>query len=210
MDPLAFFARGLLVGLAIAAPVGAIGLLCLRRTLADGRLAGFVSGLGAASADAVYGAVAALGLTAVSGFVVSHQGAVRLVGGLFLCGLGLRTMTAAPQATETANLGRATGRGLAAAYGSTFALTLTNPSTILSFAAVFAGLGLGERTGDRAAAGLLVLGVFLGSAGWWLLLSTGVGLLRRRITPAGLRWVNRISGAALVGFGSLALLSLRG
>lgn len=213
MDALSFFARGLLIGLAIAAPVGAIGLLCIRRTLADGRLAGFVSGLGAATADAVYGAIAAFGLTAVSGFLVARQDPVRLVGGVFLCLLGLKTMLAAPPSmtatatTPAAGFGRARS-GLVAAYGSTFALTLTNPSTIFSFAAVFAGLGLAERAGDRAAAGLLVLGVFLGSAAWWLLLSAGVGLLRRRLTPNRLRWVNRLSGAALVGFGLLALLSL--
>lgn len=212
MDPdpvsFSFFGRGLLIGLAIAAPVGAIGLLCVRRTLADGRLAGFVSGLGAATADAVYGAVAAFGLTSVSAILVAHQGSVRLVGGLALCWLGLRTMLA-PPTTEPA-IGATTGPGLATAYASTFALTLTNPSTILSFAAIFAGLGLAERASDRAAAILLVLGIFLGSAAWWLLLSAAVGLLRGQITPHRLRWLNRTSGAALLGFGLLALVGPRG
>src|SRR5689334_12291137 len=132
-----FFARGLAIGFAIAAPVGAIGLLCIRSTLADGRLVGFVSGLGAATADAFYGAVAALGLTSVSTAIVAHQDVVRLIGGLFLCYLGVRTALAAPAAeTRSSSTG-----GLASAYGSTLALTLTNPTTILSFAAVFAGLG---------------------------------------------------------------------
>lgn len=210
MDPdlLSFFGRGAAIGLAIAAPVGAIGLLCIRRTLTDGRLAGFVAGLGAATADAVYGAVAALGLTAVSAALIDHQAWVRLAGGLFLCWLGLRTIVAAPATVEPT---RGTRLGLAAAYGSTFALTLTNPSTILSFVAVFAGLGLAEATAgsDELAPAALVLGVFLGSAGWWLVLSCGVGLLRGYLTPVRLRWVNRASGAALVGFGLLALLSLR-
>jgi threonine/homoserine/homoserine lactone efflux protein len=201
---LGFFGRGLVIGFAIAAPVGAIGVLCIRRTLADGRLTGFVSGLGAATADALYGAVAALGLTAISSALVAHQETVRLVGGLFLCYLGVRTALAAPATTG------ATGarRGLLAAYGSTLALTLTNPSTILSFAAVFAGLGLADTPGDRQAAGLLVAGVFLGSAFWWLLLSGGVGLFRQALTPARLRWVNRLSGVLLAGFGLLALASL--
>lgn len=198
------FARGLAIGFAIAAPVGAIGLLCIRRTLADGRLVGFVSGLGAATADAFYGAVAALGLTAISSAIIAQQSTVRLVGGLFLCYLGLRT--ALNQPALDANPGAA--RGLPAAFGSTLALTLTNPTTILSFAAVFAGLGLGTTATDRGSAILMVAGVFCGSALWWLLLSGTVGFFRRALTPARLRWVNRLSGALLVGFGVLSLVSL--
>ena len=202
---LSFFARGLVIGFAIAAPVGAIGLLCIRRTLADGRLAGFVSGLGAASADAVYGAVAALGLTAVSSALVTHQNVVRLVGGLFLCYLGVRTALS-PLPT---NAVRGSALGLAAAFASTFALTLTNPTTILSFAAVFAGLGLATTAADRMSAALMVGGVFLGSALWWLILSGAVGFFRRALTDDRMRWVNRLSGAVLVGFGLISLLSLR-
>ena len=199
-----YFARGLAIGFAIAAPIGAIGLLCIRRTLVDGRLAGFVSGLGAATADALYGAVAALGLTAVSSTIVEHQTMVRLVGGGFLCYLGVRTALSHPAAESRVGA----VRGLAGAYGSTLALTLTNPTTILSFAAVFAGLGLGTAAGDRLSAFLMVCGVFLGSALWWLLLSGAVGFCRRALTLDRLRWVNRLSGALLLGFGVLSLLSL--
>lgn len=202
---ISFFARGLAIGFAIAAPVGAIGLLCIRRTLAYGRLTGFVSGLGAATADAVYGAVAALGLTAVSATLVAHQDIVRLLGGVFLLFLGARTAVAHP----AMDVGGGSARGLAAAFVSTLALTLTNPTTILSFVAVFAGLGLGTTVGDRGSAALMVCGVFLGSALWWLLLSGGVGYFRRALTPERLRWVNRVSGAMMIGFGVLALLSLR-
>jgi threonine/homoserine/homoserine lactone efflux protein len=201
---LGFFGRGLVIGFAIAAPVGAIGILCIRRTLAAGRLVGFVSGLGAATADAIYGAVAALGLTSISSALIAHQNWIKLIGGLFLCYLGLRTALAPPASDS----GVRAGSGLLAAYGSTVALTLTNPSTIFSFAAVFAGLGLADAPGDRRAGILLVIGVFLGSAGWWLILSGGVGILRERLTARHLRWVNRISGAMLVGFGVLALASL--
>jgi threonine/homoserine/homoserine lactone efflux protein len=200
-----YFVRGLAIGFAIAAPVGAIGLLCIRRTLADGRLAGFVSGLGAATADAFYGAVAALGLTAVSGAMVEHQDVVRLVGGIFLLYLGVRTVLSQP-AVET---GAGSPRGLAVAFGSTLALTLTNPTTILSFAAVFASMGLGTTAADRGSAILMVCGVFLGSALWWLLLSGAVGYFRRALTRDRLTWVNRLSGAALLGFGLVALISLR-
>jgi threonine/homoserine/homoserine lactone efflux protein len=200
-----YFVRGLAIGFAIAAPVGAIGLLCIRRTLASGRLVGFVTGLGAATADAFYGAVAALGLTAISTAIIAHQDLVRLVGGLFLCYLGVRTALAEPAIETTSSA----ARGLASAYGSTVALTLTNPTTILSFAAVFAGLGLGTTANDRGSAIGMVGGVFLGSAIWWLLLSGAVGFFRRAMTPERLRWVNRISGAVLVGFGLTVLLTLR-
>lgn len=201
--PLPFLLRGLIIGLAIAAPVGPIGALCIRRTLADGRLAGFVSGLGAATADAVYGSLAAFGLTAVSSALVAAQAPLRLVGGLFLCGLGLHTL----RARVAAEAAPARGRGLLGAYASTLALTLANPLTILSFAAVFAGLGAAGSNGLPAAAALVV-GVFLGSALWWFALSGAAALLRGRLGPGALRWVNRISGLIILGFGAAALLTL--
>jgi threonine/homoserine/homoserine lactone efflux protein len=200
-----FLGRGFMIGLAIAAPVGAIGLLCIRRTLAEGRLVGLVSGLGAATADAFYGAMAAFGVTAVSAALVAHQGWIRMLGGLYLCYLGVRIATSRPAMEEATR----SVRGLLPAYLSTIALTLTNPTTIISFAAIFAGFGLGVAEPDRASAALLVLGVFLGSAAWWLLLTTGVGLFRGALNQHRLRWVNLISGSILVGFGILSLLSLR-
>lgn len=203
---LTWLARGLLLGLAIAAPVGPIGVLCIRRTLAEGWLTGFLTGMGAATADGLYGGVAAFGLTAISGALVAQQGIVRVVGGLLLCYLGVRTLLAKP-AVEAASTRR--GRGLFGAYVSTVGLTLTNPATILSFAAVFAGLGLAGAAGSTIAApALLTLGVFLGSACWWLLLSGGVSLLRTRLAAGALRWVNRLSGILLLGFGVLALASV--
>jgi threonine/homoserine/homoserine lactone efflux protein len=148
----------------------------------------------------VYGAVAGLGLTVVSRALVAHQGWLRVGGGLFLCYLGARTLLAAP-ATRAAAVA---GRSRLAAFASTFALTLTNPATILSFVAVFAGLGV--AAGGLAGAGMVVAGVFLGSALWWLVLSGGVGFFRARVTPGALRWVNRLSGTVLLAFGLLALL----
>ena len=193
-----------MIGFSIAAPVGPIGVLCIRRTLAEGWAYGLVSGLGAASADAIYGSIAGFGLAFISNFLVSQQVWLRLVGGVFLCFLGLKTLLARP--AEQASSGK--GKGLLAAYASTFFLTLTNPITIISFAAIFAGLGLAAARGNYASAGVLVLGVFLGSAAWWLLLSSGVGILRARFKPDLLRWVNRISGAIIIAFGIIALLSI--
>ncbi len=195
------FLSGMIIGFSIAAPVGPIGVLCIRRTLADGRLHGLASGLGAASADAIYGSIAGFGLTAISGFLVAQGDWLRLIGGVFLVYLGARTFLTRPAERPAG----AAGRGLASAYASTFALTLTNPVTILSFAAIFAGLGLAEREADYGAAVALVAGVFSGSAAWWLLLSGGVSLFRRAFTPSRMRWINRLSGAVLTGFGVLAL-----
>jgi threonine/homoserine/homoserine lactone efflux protein len=203
LDP-DLFLRGGLIGLSIAAPVGPIGVLCIRRTLAEGWSFGLVSGLGAATADAFYGCVAAFGLTFISAALVSHQLWLRLVGGVFLCYLGIRTLLAHPAEQELS----AQESSLVRAYGSTLFLTLTNPVTILAFAAIFAGLGLAEASGGYSSAGLLVLGVFLGSAAWWLMLSSVVGLFRTRFSAAGLRWVNRISGIIILGFGVVALAGM--
>jgi threonine/homoserine/homoserine lactone efflux protein len=198
-----FLLRGLAVGFSIAAPVGPIGVLCIRRTLAEGWVSGLVSGLGAASADAIYGCIAGFGLAFISNFLVSQQVWLRLIGGAFLCYLGLKTLLAKP--AEQASLGK--GNGLIGAYASTFFLTLTNPMTIISFAAIFAGLGLASTSGNYVSAGVLVLGVFTGSALWWLILSSGVGVFRARFNPRGLQWVNIISGAIIIGFGLFAILS---
>ena len=202
---LPIFLRGLIIGLSIAAPVGPIGVLCIRRTLAEGRAIGFASGLGAATADGLYGAVAAFGLSLVTIVLVEQRLWLQGIGGLFLCYLGWRTWTAVPRMVTGS---AASGGGLMAAWASTFALTLTNPTTILSFAAIFAGLGLGRAVGGYGPASTMVLGVFLGSAIWWLFLSVSVGLLRSSLTPERLRWINRVSGAVIGVFGIAALLSM--
>jgi len=219
-----FLLKGLAIGFAIAAPVGPIGVLCIRRTFADGRIAGLVTGLGAATADAFYGAVAGFGLTAASGLLLGFQMELRLVGGLFLCALGIKTFLAKP----TAAAGRLQAGGLAQAYATTVVLTLTNPATILSFAAVFAGAGLGQQRYGTTEALAIVTGVFLGSAAWWLLLSTFVERWRRRhpefaawapnavggavvtgvtlgMAARTLRRINQVSGALLLAFGLAAL-----
>lgn len=193
--------RGVVIGFTIAAPVGPIGVLCIRRTLANGRLAGLASGLGAATADLFYGAVAAFGITAVTSILTSYQFIFQVVGGLFLCYLGVRIYLAQPS-TEAA---AAKGRGVAAMYGSTLFLTLTNPATILLYTAILASLGANVTGGSYANALLLIAGVFLGSAGWWLILVTGVSLFRARLTPQGMRWVNRLSGVVILAIGLLAL-----
>ncbi len=195
------FLRGLIIGFSIAAPVGPIGVLCIRRTLANGRLSGLVTGLGAATADGMYGCVAGFGLTFISSILINQQMWLRLFGGLFLCYLGIKTLLSQP-AHQEAKVG---GTGLLGSYVSTFLLTVTNPLTILSFVAIFAGLGLVNTGGSYASALILVLGVFLGSATWWLLLSGGVGLFRDKLNTQAMLWVNRVSGIVITIFGIIAL-----
>jgi threonine/homoserine/homoserine lactone efflux protein len=196
------FLKGCAIGLSIAAPVGPIGVLCIRRSLAHGARTGFFTGLGAAAADGIYGAVAAFGLTAVSGFLVEQQFWLRLVGGTFLFYLGMKTFFSKP--SEKA----ATPATDAGAFTSTLFLTLTNPMTIFSFLGIFVGLGVGAEQNDYAAAVVITLGVVLGSAVWWLFLSFATAHFRSRITPVWMRNVNRLSGVIILGFAVSALSGL--
>ena len=198
------FARGLVIGFAIAAQVGPIGMLVIRRTLAEGRLLGLLTGLGAAVADSLYGCVGAFGLTFISSFLMGYAFWTKLIGGAFLVYLGITTFRSKPKEESTGN----TKARYASAFFTTLLLTLTNPATILSFMAVFAGLGLGTSGGDYGAAAIVVAGVFVGSALWWLLLSGGVSLVRHKLKPGTMKWINYGSGAFLSAFGVYALLSL--
>jgi threonine/homoserine/homoserine lactone efflux protein len=202
MDP-TLIVRGFVLGFTIAAAVGPISLLCIRRTLAEGRVVGLASGMGVATADATYGAIAAFGLTAVTDLLVDGRRVLGVVGGVFLLWLAWRTFRAVPAVDASADTGAR--RGLPAAYLSTLGLTLTNPMTILSFAALFVGLGV--TGGDAAGAALLTAGVFGGSATWWVLLVAVVGVFRSRVTPGGLRVVNLASGLLIGAFALAALAS---
>jgi len=179
--------------------------LCIRRTLTEGRVVGLASGLGAASADAFYGSLSALGLTLISNLLLDLQTPLRLFGGLFLLWLGWHTFRARP-ADPAADAGEK--NGLWGAYFSTLALTLTNPVTILAFAAIFASVSPLGADSPTQMGGVVVLGVFIGSALWWLSLSMGVSLLRRALNVRRLVWVNRVSGAVILFFALSALASL--
>ena len=198
--------KGLIIGLSIAVPVGPIGILCIRRTLTQGRMTGFLSGLGAATADAFYGAVAGFGLTFLSNFLVGQQTGLHLIGGGLLCIIGVRTFVSKP-AHQEASVERS---NLWNAYLSTFFLTLTNPMTILFFGAVFAGLGVGIAGDHPLTTGILVLGVFIGSAMWWIVLTGFTGILGGLFNVRRLQWLNRIAGLIIVGFGLFSLLGLLG
>ncbi len=203
---LAFLIKGMIIGFSIAAPVGPIGVLCIRRTLAEGRLSGFLSGIGAATADAIYGMIAGFGLTSISSFLIGQQMWLRLIGGLFLCYLGIKTLKTKPS-DETLSSNK---QGLIGNYFSTLLLTITNPMTIISFAAVFAGLGIGTIQTNYLSSLILVIGVFVGSGLWWLTLSTIVHVLGKRFNTTGLIWVNKVSGIIILIFGFIALVSIWG
>jgi threonine/homoserine/homoserine lactone efflux protein len=193
MTPL--FLKGLAFGFVLAATVGPMWVLCFRRTVTYGALTGFVSGMGIAAADGLYGAVAAFGLTAVSGILLQHSFWIGLAGGAFLVYLGIKTLLSRPGSSgDTAK-----PASLAQAFLSTLGLTLANPPTILAFAAIFAGLGLSANA-DYALAASIVAGVFLGSAAWWVVLAAAGGALRDRLGPRLMRAINLVSGLTILGF----------
>jgi threonine/homoserine/homoserine lactone efflux protein len=193
--------KGMGIGFAVAVPIGPIAVLCIRRSLSEGPSMGFFTGLGVAVADALYSAVAAFGLTLISDALLRMQFWIGLLGGLLLLWFGCATFRAEPK--ETSEDSRSAG--LITTFFSAFILTLTNPATILTFLALFVGLGVAEASGVWNALAL-VGGVFTGSALWWLLLSNGIGLLRNRFTPAWIRTTNRAAGVLISAFGVWALV----
>jgi putative LysE/RhtB family amino acid efflux pump len=196
------FAKGLLLGLAIAAPLGPIGTLCISRTLERGFWAGVAGGLGTALADATYALMAAAGFAAFATFLSTLSVPLGLVGGAFMLWLGWRGLKPRPVAAA-AVIG---ARDLLHMTTATFLLTMANPTTILTFAAIFAGFGL-AAVGDGMSAAIVVAGVFLGSLGWWFLLSGGVALAKTRLPDGFAAWTSRISGLVLIAFGLAALAS---
>lgn len=203
IDALPLPVRGFVVGLTIAAAVGPITLLVIRRTIAHGGLYGFASGLGVATADATYAGVAAFGLTAIAAVLVSGHVLLGIVGGAVIVIVGVRTMRARP-ARPAADAERP---GTVGAFASIYALTMTNPLTIVLYAGVFAGIGLVSGSSFVDAA-IVTLAAWLGSTAWWVLLCSIVGWARGRVSTTALVWVNRLSGAALVVFGALAILDV--
>jgi len=195
--------QGALIGFSIAAPVGPIGILCIRRTLEGGWKSGFISGFGAATADALYASLAGLGMTFITHILVQEQAWFRIGGAFFLFYLGAKIFFRDPAGYERP----AKSFPLVGDYFITFFLTLTNPVTILSFAAVFAGLGIKGSQGNYLYAGIWILGVFIGSILWWYILSVCANAFRNKITPQNLKIINRISGSFIFSFGLWALFS---
>jgi len=198
------FIEGILIGLVVAVPVGPLGLLCINRALMMGPVCGFFSGLGVATADALAAGIAALGISLISGLLVEHQLALRLVGGVFLCYLGYKIYRTEPAAQAPVN----NVNGLFGAYMTTFLLTFSNPVTILSFVAIYAGWHVPSLHGRYIAAALLTGGVFTGSVLWWVGLFIALTAFHHKFNLRFILWVHRVSGAVIAGFGVVVLLSL--
>ncbi len=196
--------KGFVIGFSIAAPVGPIGILCIRRTLVQGSLSGLISGLGAALADAVYGSIAGFGFVVITGFLIDQQMWLRILGGGFLLYLGIRTFFSKWRAESVDQ----SSTNLWGDFISTFTLTLTNPMTILSFIAIFAGMGLGSVGDNYLSVIVFIFGVFAGSMSWWSAVSGIAGRYRTKFDTIGLLWVNRVSGVIIFSFGMLAWFSL--
>jgi len=204
---LLYLIKGIFVGMVIAVPAGPVGVLCVRRTFFEGPRFGIVSGLGAAVADVIFGIIAGLGLTVVRDWLLGYQDWFGALGGIYLLGVGVRTLTS----RRNADPRPLKGEKLAAAFASTFALTITNPITILAFAAIFAKVGFDYNgTVSLVLVWILVGGVFVGSLVWWLGLCFGIAALRRFAHMEHFTWVDRVSGTVLIvsGVGLLASVAL--
>jgi len=199
---LVFFLKGVAVGAIIAVPVGPVGVLCLHKSIFEGPLAGLVAGLGAASADTVFGIIAAFGLSFISQWLLGYQGPLRAAGGCYLLYAGAHAFLSPPPARLGEHHDAET---LMRGFFSTFVLTITNPITILAFLGIFAALGLGGTHATLLLAGIMVAGVWTGSLLWWLSLSFGIGMFRRAIGPRQLVWISRGSGVILFASGGALL-----
>jgi len=202
MMALVLFGKGLLLGFSVAAPVGPIGILCMDRSLRHGKLSGFSTGMGAAAADTVYGAIAAIGIASVMGFLAGYERELRFIGGVLLLIVAWRMYITPPPVFQQRAPGQK--RPLGRLFTESFVLTISNPMTILGFMAVYAGLGI--QASNLKEIWIVLAGVFLGSAAWWLSLSIGTVLLRQRLTPKFLARFSRGAGIMIGIFGVIALV----
>ncbi len=199
---LVYLLKGFLIGFCLPIPIGPVGILCIRRTLTYGMLYGFLTGLSAAVSDMMYSIVAAYGITLVSDFIAKYQNEIRVVGGVVLLVLGYRTFRPHPVKVATAKPATAP----ALAFFSTFLVTFTNPMALFAFVAVFALVGIQDLVHNQTAAALFVAGIFIGSLGWFVLLTFLCHIFKEKITTRGLTIVNKGTSAGLIVFGVVALV----
>jgi threonine/homoserine/homoserine lactone efflux protein len=204
MNALELLVRGVIAGLAISAPVGPVNVLCISRTLTKGRRSGLISGLGAAAADTIYGGIAGFSISFIIQFLLEEEFWIRLFGGMLLIGIGVRYYFKDPKSLDEEQKDSPH-----AEFASAFLLNLTNPTTVLSFLAVLAVLGLGQHY-PRLLTFLLVLGIFCGAMLWWIILIVASNHFRDRFNDRAMRWMNRIAGMAIGGFGVLTIILSRG
>lgn len=209
MDQIIILATGFVIGILVAAPIGPVNLICIRRTLAYGPLNGFMSGLGAAIGDGIFAAMSAFGLTAITQIIEGYSTPLQVAGGLLLIGFGVHTFLAEPMSIAVPNVeGVVEGRrSFLGSMASTFILTLTNPATLFGFAALFAGLGTLSEPGSAsfANAAILVLAVIAGSAAWWFALTAFTSLFHRQLDRKRMKLINEASGVLIAVFGLFVL-----
>ncbi len=201
METVLFFFKGVVAGFVIAAPVGPVGVMCVRRTLSRGLIAGYATGLGAALADTLYGVIAAFGVTFVAIFLLDHEFGFRLVGGIVLCVMAIRIFFSSPARSEAT-----ASEHLAADFATAFVVTATNPITLVAFGVVFTAIGVVAAGETLEWAQALVAGVFVGSALWWTFLTGIAGVFRSAVGHGGLRWINMVSAAVILVSGVIVLV----
>lgn len=209
MTELYLLLSGVFMGLIAAVPIGPVNLICIRRTFDYGPLNGFVSGLGAALGDGIFAAIMGFGLTWIAHLIEGYASIIELVGGILMVWMGIRAFFAPPVTRQVVASADGEGTNLLRAMISTFALTITNPVTLLSFGVMFAGLGgLADHAGDFRDPGFVVAGVVAGSTAWWLALTTVIGLFHAKIDEGTRRWINRICGILVASCGLAVLVHL--
>ncbi len=201
MLTLFFILKGISIGFSIAAPIGPIGVLCIRRTLQKGKASGFISGLGASSASFLYGVTLIFGLSLFSNILISGQFWLRLIGGIFLILMGLRILRSQFELGQE----KSSSRNLFQDYISTFFLNLTNPITLISYFAIFSSYGFEDGQAVNSSTAFLLMGIFMGSALWWAILSNGISFFRNKLSRTSLMYINRIAGLIVISFGLWSL-----
>ncbi|MGC8482242.1 MAG: LysE family translocator [Thermodesulfobium sp.] len=204
MSNLSFLTKGFFIGISVAAPIGPISILCIKRTLSNGLSNGLISGLGAATADSAYSFLAIIGISKISKWLLDSQYIIHLVGGIFLIYLGYTIFKSIPVKDSK----KESRIGFISSYLSTLFLTVINPMTILSFGAIFAGVGLFNNNIEFSYSIFPTIGVFLGSTFWWIILCSTTNLMREKLSQNNLVLVNKLSALVILGFGIISLISI--
>ncbi len=209
MDP-ALLITGVIVGFFVAAPVGPVAVLCMQRTLRDGRIVGYATGFGAAVADTVFGGLAIFSVAVVEDFLLDNRSVIQFLGGFILIGLGVWTVMASRSRTQSDRVAESTFDHVTIlhAFGAAFFVTIVNPITILAFVSIFAAIRVSEATDGLFSTWVVIGGVFVGATAWWFFLASIASILRQRFTNRGIRWMNAVSGMTILSFGAYALLAL--
>lgn len=203
-EVLKLFIDGFTLGLAVAAPIGPVGVLCIKKTLSSGLAIGLFAGFGASIAKVIYGIVVGFGLTSVSNFLINYNTYISIIGAIFLTYLGIKIFMTKP----VMNCDSVQKENKISAFTTMFLLTIMNPMTVLSFLAVFSGLGIANTASSYSNGLVLISGIFCGSMSWWIFLCSMVNLFRQKINGSILSWINKVSGIIIVTFAAMIILSI--